>query len=339
MVDYGCDQHFPYELIDPRAQERLLSVPDPDQSAYTPRPPVKHFVLTPGVKHDEDQYLGVLREVMRTGEVKVDRTGVGTRGIFGTRMVFDLRDRLPVLTTKRIFYGAIIKELLFFISGKTDTKLLSDQGVKIWDANTTKDALAKQGLPFREGDMGPGYGHQWRHFGAAYTGCDSDYAGQGVDQLQNLVRDLQANPHSRRHILTAWNPAQIAQMALPSCHVMAQFNVSGDGVWLDCQLYQRSGDLFLGVPFNITSYALLTAMLGHVTGLRPRTLIHVIGDAHIYSNHEAQVKTQLSRCPRPFPRLSFRDDDSLRTIDDFVYESFVVENYTSWPAIAAEMAV
>jgi thymidylate synthase len=254
-------------------------------------------------------------------------------------MRFDLRDRIPILTTKKVFYDSIIKELLFFISGKTDARILTAQGVKIWEANTKKATLEKQGLTWDEGDMGPNYPHQWRHWGAEYVGCDADYTGKGIDQLQKLITGIREDPHSRRHILTAWNPSQLAQMALYPCHILAQFNVSGDRKWLDCQLYQRSGDLFLGVPFNITSYALLTYMIGHITGLRPRTLIHIIGDAHIYNNHGEQVRRQLGRHPRPFPRLSFREATRIHEIDDFTHNSFIIEGYSSWPAITAEMAV
>lgn len=329
-TDYNCDQLFPYDLIKDFAQA----------SEATKTRDYTRYTFVPNSKHDEYQYLNILKEVMDVGEAKPDdRTGVGTRSVFGTRMTFDLRDRIPILTTKRVFYDVIIKELLFFISGKTDTKLLAAQGVKIWDANTKRDVLQSKGLKWNEGDMGPGYGHQWRHYGAEYSGCETDYTDKGIDQLKTLIDGIRNDPHSRRHILTAWNPAQISQMALPPCHAMAQFNVSGDRKWLDCQLYQRSGDMFLGVPFNITSYAFLTAMIGHITGLRPRTLIHTIGDCHIYNNHGEQVKRQLGRHPRPFPRLSFREATRLHEIDDFTFNSFIIEGYTSWPAIGAEMAV
>ena len=326
-TDYSCDQFFPYDSVKDFAQA-IDPVKTRDYVRYT---------LVPQFTHDEYQYLGVLKKVMDVGETKPDRTGTGIRSIFGANMEFDLRDRLPVLTTKKIFYELVIKELLFFISGKTDTKLLSEQGVKIWEANTKRDVLQSKGLKWNEGDMGPGYGFQWRHWGAEYHGCEEDY--KGIDQLQVLINGIRNEPHSRRHVLSAWNPSQIDQMALPPCHILAQFNVSGDRKWLDCQLYQRSGDLFLGVPFNITSYALLTFMIGHITGLRPRKLVHVLGDAHIYNNHGDQVKRQLNRHPRPFPRLSFRDATRLHEIDDFTVNSFIIEGYTSWPAITAEMAV
>jgi thymidylate synthase len=253
-------------------------------------------------------------------------------------MEFDLRGKIPFITTKKLFYESVIKELLFFISGATDTKLLEQQKVTIWKKNTSKESLQELGLKYDEGDMGPGYSFQWRHFGAEYKGCDVDYSGQGVDQLQMLINGIRNDPFSRRHILSAWNPAQISEMALPPCHVLAQFYVSADKQYLDCQLYQRSGDLFLGVPFNIASYALLTYMIAHITNLKPRKLVHVIGDAHIYNNHGDQVKRQISRTPKPFPRLTFREASKLHEIDDFTYNSFIIEGYTSHQAIQADMA-
>jgi len=328
-TDYACDQFFPYDDV-----KNIPLAFDPVKTRDYVR-----YTFMPKATHDEYQYLNILREVTQEGEAKPDRTGVGTRTIFGTKMTFDLRDRLPIITTKRVSYDMIIKELLFFISGKTDTKILSSQGVKIWDANTSKEVLRANNLTWDEGDMGPLYPHQWRHWGAEYEGSNKNYDGQGIDQLQKLIEGLRNDPHSRRHILTAWNPSQLSQMALAPCHVLAQFNVSGDRKWLDCQVYQRSGDLFLGIPFNITSYALLTAMISHITGLRPRKLIYLIGDSHIYNNHGEQVKRQLNRHPRPFPRLSFRESTRIHEIDDFTANSFIIEGYSSWAAIAADMAV
>lgn len=328
-TDYHCDQFFPMDLV-----RNYPIAGDPVKTRdYT------RFVFTPKVDHDEYGYLRLLDQVREYGEPKPDRTGVGVRSIFGTRLEFDLRERLPVLTTKKIFLELVIKELLFFISGKTDGKILEEQGVKIWKANTTVEALASRGLIWNEGDLGPSYGHQWRHWNAPYTGCDSDYTGQGIDQLQELVQGLKEDPHGRRHLLTAWNPEQNDQMCLPPCHCLAQFNVSSNREWLDCQLYQRSADLFLGVPFNITSYCLLTAMIGHVTGLKPRRLIHVMGDSHIYNNHIEQVLRQSKRTPRCFPLLKFRESHKIHNLVDFTVDSFIITNYTSWSPITAEMAV
>jgi thymidylate synthase len=327
-MDYSCDQFFPWDGVKDMAQAS-----DPIKTKdYT------RYTFIPVSRHDETQYLDILAKIMEEGEQRMDRTSIGTRSLFGTRMEFDLRDRLPVLTTKKVFTDSIIKELLFFIAGKTDTRILEAQNVKIWKGNTDKAYLTSHNLPYDEGDMGPMYPFQWRHYGAEYKGCDADYTGQGIDQLSNLIKAIREDPFSRRHILSAWNVAQIDQMVLPPCHVMAQFNVSADRKWLDCQLYQRSGDMFLGVPFNITSYALLTCMIAHITGLRPRKFVHVIGDSHIYNNHGDQVRRQLLRTPRPFPILSFREATRLHEIDDFTFNSFIIEGYNSWPAIQADMA-
>lgn len=329
-TDYTCDQHFLFDNV----KDFPLAV-DPIKTRDYSR-----FIHIPSVKHDEYQYLFALENIKNNGEAKADRTGTGTRSIFGgVHMVFDIRDHLPIITTKKVMYDFIIKELLFFISGKTDTTKLSKDGVKIWDANTSKKKQEELGLPWDEGDMGPSYPHQWRHYGCEYSGCHEDYTDKGIDQLSNLIKNIREDPFSRRHILTAWNPCQISEMPLPPCHILAQFNVSGDRRYLDCQIYQRSGDMFLGVPFNITSYALLTYMIAHITNLKPRRLTHVIGDAHIYNNHGEVVKRQLNRTPRPFPTLSFREATRLHEIDDFTFNSFIVEGYNPWPHIAAEMAV
>lgn len=329
-VDYTCDQHFPYDLV----KDYPLVVDPIKMKDYT------RYSYAPKVTHDEFQYIKALENIKRDGELKSDRTGTGTISMFGSiHMEFDLRDRIPIITTKKVSYDIIIKELLFFISGKTDTSILSDDGIKIWEANTSKKKLEELGLPWDQYDMGPGYGFQWRHYGAEYRGCHEDYKGEGIDQLKTLINNIRNNPFSRRHILTAWNPNQLDEMALPPCHMVAQFNVSGDRRYLDCELYQRSGDMFLGVPFNITSYCLLTYMIAHITGLKPRKFTHVIGDAHIYNNHSSAVNRQIARTPRPFPTLSFREATRLHEIDDFKFDSFIIEGYTSWPIITADMAV
>ena len=684
-TDYVCDQFFPWDEV----KDYPTS-----QNTQKTRDYLRHFIA-PKVFHEEYQYLDALKGIQSMGEVKPDRTGVGTISIFGVKMRFDISERIPVLTTKKVNYENIIKELLFFVSGKTDTRILEEQGVKIWKANTTRKFLDDRGLEYEEGDMGPcfvagtpiltqdGYKNiekvteedllythkgnfkcisqiqersftgdlikirvryhpyaisstpehpyyarafsikgpryrgdrnrisyeepqwieasllkkkshlvgfrieqketipyfwvkkyvdhkiglqkyikylddpnywfmmgyfvgngwikcedrnkgitfvvdknqvedivpklrkvlhfcihnktneacikykasssewfqilehfgkypekripdwvhkapkefiqeflngysatiecdcfvinyttvsrdlafsiqrlylklgiiasvrfqkndyyvipnntgcrcnfrtptyngcecnfafiereyvwydissiekeevneikvynfsveddnsytvlntsvhncypfQWRHWNAKYDGADKDYTDKGIDQLQNLVKGIRDDPHSRRHILTAWNPEQLDQMVLPPCHTFAQFNVSGDRKYLDCQLYQRSADMFLGVPYNIVSYTLLTYMIAHITSLRPRSFIHIIGDGHIYNNHGNQVSKQLGRTPRPFPKLSFRGSSRIHEIDDFTFDSFIIEGYTSWPHISAPMAV
>ena len=270
------------------------------------------------------------------GAVRGDRTGTGTRSLFGRSLRFDLRRSFPLLTTKRVFWRGVVEELLWFVRGCTDAKQLSAAGVGIWDGNGSRAFLDARGLPHRaEGDLGPVYGFQWRHFGAAYVDKDADYSGQGVDQLADVVHRLRTNPNDRRIILTAWNPAALREMALPPCHLLAQFFVA-DGE-LSCQMYQRSGDMGLGVPFNIASYALLTRLLAQVAGLRAGEFVHVIGDAHVYSNHVEPLMEQLGREPRPFPTLTI--DPSVKEIDDFRFEHFAIAGYDPHPPIKMDMAV
>lgn len=294
----------------------------------------------------ERQYLALVQAVLDGGERRADRTGTGTQALFAPApMKFDLNHgSLPLLTTKRVFTRGVIEELLWFIQGSTDAKQLAERGVHIWDGNGSEEFLRKRGLPYRPGDLGPVYGFQWRHFDAPYTSADADYKGKGVDQLAHLIETIKTNPTDRRIILSAWNPAQNADMALPPCHVLAQFFVSRpnpeDGVGggqLSCQMYQRSADLGLGVPFNIASYALLTHMLAHVTGLRARELTIVLGDAHVYLDHVEPLKQQLARDPYPFPTLKFAR--SVDHIENFTPQDFVIENYKTWPKIDMKMAV
>jgi dihydrofolate reductase/thymidylate synthase len=327
-MDYNCDQFFPLDNV---KDYPLFS--DPTKSRDYSR-----YTYVPKITHEEYQYLNLLKQA-KMGELKNDRTGVGTSSIFGTRMEFNIENTIPILTTKKVNWEAVVKELLFFISGKSDTRILSDQGVKIWEGNTRKEALEKLGLPWDEGDCGPMYGHQFRHWNAKYEGCDKDYKGQGIDQLKKVIDSIRTEPHSRRHIISTWNPEQLDQMCLSPCHVIVQFNVSSDKKFLDCQVYQRSGDMFLGIPFNIASYSILTHMIANITSLRPRRYIHVIGDTHVYSTHTNQVNTQLNRMPRPFPTLKFRNATRIHEIEDYELNSFIVEGYSSWPYISAEMAV
>ena len=262
-------------------------------------------------------YLNLLENVLTTGETREDRTGVGTIGLFGAQLRFDLRNSFPVLTTKFVNLKAVIHELLWFISGNTNIKYLQDNGVKIWNEWADED-----------GNLGRVYGVQWR----AWRAPD----GKIVDQLQNVIDSIKNNPYSRRHIVSAWNPGEIDQMALPPCHAFFQFHVSHDG-GLSCQLYQRSADMFLGVPFNISSYSLLTYMVAHVCGLYPKEFVHTFGDVHIYLNHIEQVREQLGRVPYPLPKLKFRR--SVNSINDFRYEDFEVVDYQHCPAIKAPIAV
>jgi len=286
--------------------------------------------------HPEQQYLDLLRQVLTTGQSRTDRTGTGTVSQFGVRMEFDVSETFPLFTTKKVSWHNILHELLWFVRGQTDSKILEDQKVRIWRGNTSSKFLTERGLNYREGDCGPIYGFQWRHWNAEYEGCDQSYQGFGTDQLFNMVEQIKNNPYSRRHILSAWNVEQLDEMSLPPCHVMAQFYVTVNGK-LDCQLYQRSGDLFLGVPYNVASYSCLIYMLAHMTGYKPGRLIHVIGDAHIYNNHVKQVNQLLQREPKNWPILKIEGD--IKCWDDFQFEMFKLKGYESWPAIRAPMAV
>lgn len=262
------------------------------------------------------QYLDLLQEIMDHGTVKSDRTGVGTKSIFGHQMRFDLSEGFPLLTTKKVHLRSIIHELLWFISGDTNIGYLHDNKVSIWDE--WADA---------NGDLGPVYGKQWRSWDTP--------DGRSIDQLSEVIETIKRNPDSRRMIVCAWNPSDVDKMALPPCHCFFQFYVA-DGR-LSCQLYQRSADTFLGVPFNIASYALLTMMIAQVCGLKPGEFVHTTGDTHIYLNHFDQVREQLSRTPRPLPIMKLNPE--VKDIFRFRYEDFTLEGYDPWPAIKAPVAV
>ncbi|CAM6000209.1 unnamed protein product [Sphagnum balticum] len=274
---------------------------------------------------------------MATGRIKSDRTGVGTKSIFGTRCSYSLRnDTLPLLTTKRVFWKGVVEELLWFIKGSTNAKELSAKGVKIWDGNSSREFLDKQGFTEREeGDLGPIYGFQWRHYGAQYVDMHHDYTNEGIDQLKEVIQKIKNTPNDRRMIVCAWNPVDLPKMALPPCHCFVQFYVA-DGE-LSCLLYQRSGDIGLGVPFNIASYSLLTYMIAHITNLKPGDFVHMIGDSHIYLNHVNALEEQLKREPREFPKLRIKRQ--ITDIDDFTMDDFELINYNPHPTIKMEMAV
>jgi thymidylate synthase len=278
-------------------------------------------------------YLDLLRHVRQTGEVRKDRTGVGTLGIFGAQLRFDLAEGFPLVTTKKVHTKSIIQELLWFLAGRTDNAWLTERGVTIWNEWATAEQCAKFGRG--EGELGPVYGHQWRNFGATKK-PDGTYNSDGVDQIKLLVEQLKKNPASRRHLITGWNPLEADKVALPPCHTLYQFHVSTDNR-LSCQLYQRSADLFLGVPFNIASYSLLTHMIAQVTGLKPGHFVHTFGDAHIYSNHLEQVDLQCSREPRPLPRLILNPE--IKDLFAFKYEDITIEGYDPHPGIKAPVAI
>lgn len=282
------------------------------------------------------EYLKLVLHVLNEGDLRKNRTGIDTLSVFGTQSRYDLSRSFPLLTTRKIFWRGVAEELLWFVKGSTDAKELADKGVHIWDANGTREFLDGRGLDHHaEGDLGPVYGFQWRHFGAEYRGVGFDHQGLGVDQLQNVVDQIKTDPDSRRIIMSAWNPADLPKMALPPCHVMCQFSVLGGR--LSCQMYQRSADLGLGVPFNIASYALLTHMIAHVCGLGVGELVHTIGDAHVYVNHVAALREQTGRGELPPPTLKIKR--KVESIDDFTFDDFELVDYKCHPNIKMEMAV
>jgi thymidylate synthase len=262
------------------------------------------------------QYLDLLADVMKNGTDRPDRTGTGTRSVFGRQLRFDLSRGFPLVTTKKVHLKSVIYELLWFLRGETNVRWLQERGVRIWDEWADEN-----------GDLGPVYGSQWRSW--------PDGRGGTIDQISNVVQSIKTRPDSRRHIVTAWNPAEVDDMALPPCHCLFQFYVA-EGK-LSCQLYQRSGDVFLGVPFNIASYALLTHMIAQVTGLQPGEFIHSFGDVHLYANHFEQAREQLRREPRPLPHVTLNPDRI--SIFDFQYEDFLITGYEPHPAIKAPVAV
>lgn len=288
------------------------------------------------------QYLDLCRHVLEHGEKREDRTGTGTISTFGYQMRFDLTKGFPLLTTKKVFYRGIFEELLWFLSGNTNIKPLVDKKVGIWNewpydkyskspdfkGETLEEFIEKirddQEFADKYGDLGPVYGKQWRDF-------------NGVDQISQLIEGIKNNPFSRRHLVVAYNPSEVKDMALPPCHSLFQFYVSADGKKLSCQLYQRSGDVFLGVPFNIASYSLLLAMVAQVCDLEPYEFIHTFGDVHIYLNHLDQIDEQLSRTPRPLPKLVLNKD--VKNIFDFKYEDIKIEDYDPYPAIKGAVSV
>jgi thymidylate synthase len=270
--------------------------------------------------HPEQQYLDLLADILANGAVRADRTGTGAKGVFGRQIRFDLTQGFPVLTTKKLHLKSIIVELLWFLRGDTNINWLKERGVRIWDEWADP-----------AGELGPVYGKQWRSWATP--------DGRVIDQISNVVKGLKSNPYSRRHIVSAWNPADVDFMALPPCHCLFQFFVAPDAQGVDrlsCQLYQRSADVFLGVPFNIASYALLTLMMAKATGLQPGDFVHTFGDAHLYLNHVEQAELQLTRAPRAFPTMSIADKDDLFAFEE---SDFQLEGYDPHPHIKAPVSV
>ncbi len=287
-------------------------------------------------KHEEEQYLELIKDVIKNGVKRATRNGSVTRSLFGKTMTFSLENgTLPLLTTKKVFFRGVVEELLWFLRGETDSKILEAKGVNIWKGHTSREHLDSCGLTaYNVGEAGPIYSSQWRSWGkSTQAGLD------GEDQIQSLIEGLKKDPFGRRHIVSAWNVSQLADMALPPCHVLFQFYVDNQR-GLHCQFYQRSADIGLGVPFNIASYALLTHIIAKVTNLEPKRLIQVIGDAHVYEDHVEALSKQAMLVPKPFPKFSLGVEiDSEADFDSLRFEHFKVENYGCHPTVKMKMIV
>ena len=296
------------------------------------------------IKHPEFQYIDMLRNIMENGNIRSDRTGTGTKSLFGCQMRYDISKHFPLLTTKRMYWKGIVEELIWFLSGDTDANILKKKNVHIWDGNSSRKYLDSVGLQkYREGECGPIYGFNFRHFGGEYKGCDYDYHSDrinniknGCDQVKNCINLIKNNPNSRRILINLWNPCDLDKVSLPACHVLYQFYVN-DGK-LSCSMYQRSGDMGLGIPFNIASASLMTYIFVFFCKLEPGEFIHTIGDAHIYLDHIDSLKEQLKRKPRPFPFVKIINKD-YNTVEDFSFNDFIVEGYYPMESIKMKMAI
>ena len=298
---------------------------------------LKTIKVMDGETHDENQYLNLIKDILSEGELVSGRNG-NAKTIYGSAMHFSLDNgTIPLLTTKKVAWKTCLKELIWFISGSTNNDELTKQGVKIWNGNGSRDFLDSRGLShYRENDLGPVYGHQWRFFNAEYSTCDAEYKGTGVDQLQNIIDDLM-DPEkrtSRRMVMSAWNPCQLNEMALPPCHVLVQFNVL-NGNKLSCSLYQRSGDVGLGVPFNIASYSFLTHLIAKHCGLEASEFLYYLGNTHIYDDHLEVLSEQVTRKPYIFPKLIIKSKKE--KIEEYIADDFVIENYNYHSPIKMEM--
>jgi len=287
--------------------------------------------------HEEQQYLDLIRDILNKGSVVEGRNGK-TKSIFGAAMRFSLEnDTIPILTTKKVAWKTCFKELMWFVNGYTDNTILQKQNVKIWNANASREFLDSRGLHhLNENDLGPVYGHQWRHFNAEYTTSDQDYSNKGVDQLEYIIKSLKdpKQRFSRRLVMSAWNPCQLNEMALPPCHVLTQFNVSNNNE-LSCSLYQRSGDVGLGVPFNIASYSFLTHIIAKHCDLKPKDFVYFLGNSHIYDDHYLALEQQIKRIPNPFPKIQIKNKHE--NIEDYSLDDIEIKNYNPHGKIKMNM--
>lgn len=285
----------------------------------------------------ELQYINLIKHILENGISKDDRTGVGTLSIFSYNMTFNLRESFPLLTTKKVYWKGVVEELLWFISGSTDSNVLKEKGVRIWEGNSSREFLDSRGLShYDQGDIGAGYGFQWRHFGAKYTNMYDSYEGQGVDQLKDVIYKIKNTPDDRRIIMSTWNPTDLDKMALPPCHIFVQFWVDTNKKELHSQMYQRSCDVGLGVPFNIASYALLTCIIAKLCNLTPGDFHYCMGDTHIYKNHIDAMKLQITREPYDFPKIKIKN---ITDIDNIKFDDIELIDYKYYENIKMNMAV
>jgi thymidylate synthase len=290
---------------------------------------------------DEKNYLNLIEDILNTGELRENRTGINTISKFGTHVSFDLKKGFPLLTTKRVFFRGVVEELLFFLSGESDTTILKNKGIKIWEGNTSREFLDKRNLTeFKEGEYGESYGYNWRHFGKEYIPIkhrDEHYLPEGgIDQIKTILQLLKTDKYSRRILFTAWNPSVLDRIPLPPCHIMAQFYVNKNDE-LNCHVYMRSVDVFLGLPFNIASYSLITHIFAYLSELKVGQIHFSFGDSHIYTNHIEQVKIQLSRDCKELPTIKIKE--GIKDIESFTFDSFILQNYISHDTIKADMAI
>jgi thymidylate synthase len=285
----------------------------------------------------ESQYINLIKHILENGISKDDRTGVGTLSIFSYNMTFNLRESFPLLTTKKVYWKGVVEELLWFISGSTNSNILKEKGVKIWEGNSSREFLDSRGLShYDQGDIGAGYGFQWRHFGAKYTNMYDSYEGKGIDQLKDVIYKIKNTPDDRRIIMSAWNPTDLDKMALPPCHIFVQFWVDTNKKELHSQMYQRSCDVGLGVPFNIASYALLTCIIAKLCDLTPGDFHYCMGDTHIYKNHIDAMKLQITRVPYDFPKINIK---AITDIDNITADDIELIDYKYYENIKMNMAV
>jgi len=285
----------------------------------------------------ESQYINLIKHILENGISKDDRTGIGTLSIFSYNMTFNLRESFPLLTTKKVYWKGVVEELLWFISGSTNSNILKEKGVKIWEGNSSREFLDSRGLShYDQGDIGAGYGFQWRHFGAKYTNMYDNYHGKGIDQLKDVIYKIKNTPNDRRIIMSAWNPTDLDKMALPPCHIFVQFWVDTDKKELHSQMYQRSCDVGLGVPFNIASYSLLTCIIAKLCDLTPGDFHYCMGDTHIYKNHIDAMKLQITREPYDFPKINIKD---ITDIDNITADDIELIDYKYYENIKMQMAV